>query len=209
MEETPMVMIFGADGYDFRPGDSKYEDVNHDGKIDKLDIKYLGDTNPKLMGGFGPRVRYKNFTFNMFIYYRIGSEIINQTRMDTEKMYGYDNQSTATNWRWRTEGQETDMPRALYGEGYNWLGSTRFVEDGSFVRLKSASITYDLPKEWIKKFNIKDCKMYITGYNLYTWTNYSGQDPEVGLPNRPDELPKDYSRTPPSTRYTLGLSLTF
>jgi TonB-linked SusC/RagA family outer membrane protein len=208
-EETPMVMIFGADGYDFRPGDSKYEDVNHDGKIDKLDIKYLGDTNPKLMGGFGPRVRYKNFTFNMFIYYRIGSEIINQTRMDTEKMYGYDNQSTATNWRWRTEGQETDMPRALYGEGYNWLGSTRFVEDGSFVRLKSASITYDLPKEWIKKFNIKDCKMYITGYNLYTWTNYSGQDPEVGLPNRPDELPKDYSRTPPSTRYTLGLSLTF
>jgi hypothetical protein len=180
-----------------------------DGKIDELDIVYLGDTNPLLMGGFGPRVRYKNITVNAFIYYRIGYEVINQTKMDTEKMYNYDNQSTATNWRWRSEGDITDMPRALYGEGYNWMGSSRFVEDGTFVRFKSASITYEFPKTLVSKINLKDMKVYLTGYNLYTWTDYGGQDPEVGFPSKPDELPKDYSRTPPSIRYTLGVTITF
>ncbi|MFA6404110.1 MAG: SusC/RagA family TonB-linked outer membrane protein [Salinivirgaceae bacterium] len=209
---VPMRMIHTEnDGgyYEFKAGDAKYEDRNHDGKIDELDIIYLGNTNPIVMGGFGPRASYKGFTVNVFLYYRVGNEIINQTRMDTEKMYNFDNQSTATNSRWRSEGDETDMPRALFGEGYNWLGSSRFVEDGSFIRFKSASITYDFPKSFAQKINLKELKMYITGYNMYTWSNYSGQDPEVGMPSRPDQLPKDYSRTPPSIRYTLGVSIVF
>jgi len=211
-DDKPLKMIHTEpDGgyYEFEAGDAKYEDRNHDGKIDELDIAYLGDTNPLFMGGFGPRVSYKNFTVNFFVYYRVGYEIINQTRMDTEKMYGYDNQSKATNWRWRSEGDETDMPRALYNYGYNWLGSSRFVEDGTFIRFKSASISYDFPKETAKKLKFNDIKVYLTGYNLYTWTRYTGQDPEVGLPSNPKILPKDYSRTPPTMRYTLGISLTF
>ncbi len=207
---TPMRMIQGGtDGYMFRAGDAKYEDINHDGKIDELDLVYLGDTNPLFMGGFGPRVVYKNLTLNLFLYFRVGQKIINQTRMDTENMYGYDNQSKATNWRWRGEGDITDMPRALYGEGYNWMGSSRFVEDGSFARLKSASITYNFPKDFVKKLNLKELKVYLTGYNMYTWTGYSGPDPEVGTPSNPLQLPKDYSRTPPSIRYTLGVGVTF
>jgi hypothetical protein len=161
------------------------------------------------MGGFGPRFSYKDITFNMFIFFRIGHEVINQTRMETEKMFNYDNQSTATNWRWRSEGDVTDMPRALYGEGFNWLGSSRFVEDGSFVRFKSASLTYNFPKPIIEKLKVNNLKAYLTGYNLYTWTGYSGQDPDVGLPSKPSELPVDYSRTPPSIRYTFGISVTF
>ncbi len=207
---NPMQMIQGgSSSYIYKAGDSNYEDRNHDGKIDELDLVYLGDTNPFLLGGFGPRFSYKGLTFNMFFYYRLGFEVINQTRIDTEKMYDYDNQSNATNWRWRSEGDVTDMPRALYNEGYNWLGSSRFVEDGSFVRIKSASLTYAFPKAMVRKINLSDLKMYITGYNLYTWTNYTGQDPEVGFPSRPDQLPKDYSRTPPSIRWTLGISVTF
>ena len=207
---TPMRMIHGGPtSYVYKAGDSKYEDRNHDGKIDELDLVYLGDTNPLLLGGFGPRLQYKGFIFNIFLYYRIGQEVINQTRMNTEKMYDYDNQSKATNWRWRSEGDITEMPRALYNEGFNWLGSTRFVEDGSFVRLKSASITYQFPKQTVSRINLTDLKIFITGYNLYTWTGYSGQDPEVGLPAKPDELPKDYSHTPPSIRWTLGASVTF
>ncbi len=66
--------------------------------------------------------------------------------MDTEKMYNYDNQSKATNWRWRREGDVTDMPRALYNEGFNWLGSDRFVEDGSYLSLKTLSLSYILPQ---------------------------------------------------------------
>ena len=209
-ETEPMTMIMGGtSGYIFKPGDSQYQDKNFDGKIDELDLYYLGDTNPELTGGFGPRVQYKNFIFNMFFYFRLGQEIINQTRIDTEKMYDYDNQSTATNSRWRSEGDITDIPRALYNEGFNWLGSTRFVEDGSFLRLKTASISYILPKKITSHLKISDMKVYLTGYNIHTWTNYSGQDPEVGLPSRPDQLPKDYSRTPPTIRYTLGLNVTF
>ncbi|MBN1187219.1 MAG: SusC/RagA family TonB-linked outer membrane protein [Bacteroidales bacterium] len=209
-QELPMHMIHGgSSAYIYKAGDAHYADRNYDGKIDELDIVYLGDTNPELMGGFGPRVQYKGLTVNLFIYYRIGQEIINQTRMDTEKMYNSDNQSKATNWRWRKEGDETDVPRALYNEGYNWLGSSRFVEDGSYIRFKSASITYNFPKKMITNLNLSDLKLFFTGYNIYTWTNYSGQDPEVSIPSRPDQLPKDFSRTPPSIRYTLGVGLTF
>ncbi|MFC2136999.1 SusC/RagA family TonB-linked outer membrane protein [Bacteroidota bacterium] len=209
-EVIPMKMIHGGPGaYIYKAGDAQYQDLNYDGKIDELDIIYLGDTNPELAGGFGPRIQVKNIVLNMFFYFRLGQEIINQTRIDTEKMYNYDNQSTATNRRWRSEGDTTDIPRALYNEGFNWLGSSRFVEDGSFMRLKTISLTYNLPKKLTERLKISNMKVYVTGYNLHTWTNYSGQDPEVGLPSRPDQLPKDYSRTPPSIKYMFGLNITF
>jgi hypothetical protein len=146
--ETPLSMIMGGpSGYVFEGGDAKYKDQNNDGKIDELDIVYLGDLNPKLMGGTGFRVQYKGLVLNSFFYFKLGQKIINQTRMDTEKMYNYDNQSLATNWRWRREGDITDMPRALYNEGFNWLGSDRFVEDGSHIRLKSLSLSYNIGKK--------------------------------------------------------------
>ncbi len=209
-ENIPMTMIHGGPtAYIYEAGDAKYEDRNNDGKIDELDLIYLGDTNPDFMGGLGPRIQYKGLVVNLFMYFRVGQEIINQTRMDTEKMFNYDNQSSATNWRWRTDGDETDIPRALYNEGYNWMGSSRFVEDGSYLRFKSASISYNLPKSFVSKLHFSQMRVYLTGYNVYTWTTYSGQDPEVGFPIRPDKLPKDNSRTPPSIRYTLGISVTF
>jgi len=210
----PMIMMMGGpDRYEFQAGDAQYADRNHDGKIDELDIVYLGDANPLFMGGFGPRASYKGLTFNMFLFFRVGNKIINQTRIDTENMSNYDNQSTATNQRWRSEGDITDIPRALHidddNPSFNFLGSSRFVEDGSFIRFKTASLTYEFPKEITKRLNLNVLKVYITGYNMYTWTNYTGQDPEVSLPSSPKKLPQDYSRTPPSMRYTLGVSITF
>jgi TonB-linked SusC/RagA family outer membrane protein len=208
--EEPLSMIMGGpSGYVFEGGDAKYKDQNYDGKIDELDLVYLGDLNPKLMGGTGFRIQYKGFVLNSFFYFKLGQEIINQTRMDTEKMYNYDNQSTATDWRWRREGDETDMPRALYNRGFNWLGSDRFVEDGSHIRLKSLSLTYNVKPAIAKKMRLSNMKFFATAYNLYTWTNYSGQDPDVAPPTRPDSLPKDISKTPPSQRYMFGLNLIF
>jgi len=208
--ETPLSMIMGGpSAYVFEGGDAHYKDQNNDGKIDELDLIYLGDLNPKLMGGTGFRIQYKGFVLNSFFYFKLGQEIINQTRMDTEKMYNYDNQSTATDWRWRREGDDTDMPRALYQKGFNWLGSDRFVEDGSHIRLKSLSLTYNVKPAFAKKLRLNDVKLFATGYNLYTWTNYSGQDPDVAPPTRPDSLPKDYSKTPPSMKFMFGLSITF
>ncbi|MFC0878486.1 SusC/RagA family TonB-linked outer membrane protein [Saccharicrinis sp. FJH2] len=206
----PLKMIMGgSEGYTFEGGDAKYDDINHDGKIDELDLVYLGDLNPKVMGGTGIRAQYKNITFNTFLYFKLGQKVINQTRMDTEKMYNYDNQSKATNWYWRNPGDITDVPRPLYNKGYNWLGSSRFVEDGSYMRLKTISLSYDFSSVLLKKLHLRSLRVYATGYNLFTLTNYSGQDPEVGLPNRPDTLPKDYSRTPPSKRVMLGLNVSF
>jgi len=209
-KDVPLNMIMGgATAYVFEGGDAKYDDINHDGKIDELDLVYLGDLNPKLMGGFSNRIQYKGFVVNTFFYFKVGQKIINQTRMDTEKMYGYDNQSKATNWRWRSAGDITDMPRAVYQRGYNWLGSSRFVEDGSYLRLKTVSLSYNFSQSFAKKLKVKDLKVYATAYNLYTWTKYSGQDPDVSPPNRPDSLPKDESRTPPSQKYLLGVNVTF
>ncbi len=209
-KDNPMTMIMGGpSGYVFEGGDAKYVDQNHDGKIDELDIVYLGDLNPKLMGGTGARIQYKSFILNTFLFFKVGQKIINQTRMDTEKMYNYDNQSLATNWRWRREGDSTDIPRALYNDGFNWLGSDRFVEDGSYIRLKTLSLSYLLKPELAKKLRVREMRIFATAYNLYTWTNYSGQDPDVAPPQKPDTLPKDYSKTPPSRKYMFGVNIKF
>lgn len=209
-KDVPLKMIMGGtSGYVFEGGDAKYDDINHDGKIDELDLVYLGDLNPKVMGGFGNRVQYKSFILNSFFYFKLGQKIINQTRMDTENMYGYDNQSKATNWRWRREGDVTDMPKALYNRGYNWLGSDRFVEDGSYLRIKTVSLSYMVQPSICKMLRVKEMKVYSTVYNLYTWTKYSGQDPDVAPPSKPDVLPKDFSRTPPSRRLMFGVNVTF
>jgi hypothetical protein len=207
---VPMRMIHGGtSGYIYEGGDAKYADLNYDGKIDELDIVYLGDLNPKFMGGAGFRLQYKNLILNSFFYFKVGQKIINQTRMETENMYGNDNQSKATNWRWRREGDDTDMPRALYNRGFNWLGSDRFVEDGSYLRLKTISLSYIFEEKFCKKIGLSDLKLFATAYNLFTWTNYSGQDPDVSAPSRPDQLPKDYSKTPPSQRIMLGVNISF
>jgi TonB-linked SusC/RagA family outer membrane protein len=207
----------GSEKYTFVGGDSRYQDINHDGKIDELDVVYLGNLNPDYMGGGELRFRYKNVTFSTFLNFKTGSKIINQTRMYAENMSGFDNQTTATNSRWRSEGDVTDVPRALWQGpggatplyGYNWLGSERFVENGSFLRLKTASLMYNFSTKFCDKLRIKDLKIYATGYNLYTWTNYTGQDPDVAPPSKPDKLPVDNNLTPPSIRLMLSINITF
>ncbi|BDD11820.1 SusC/RagA family TonB-linked outer membrane protein (plasmid) [Fulvitalea axinellae] len=199
----------GAD-YTFRAGDAIYEDINKDGVINELDVVYLGDGNPDVTGGFGPRIKYKGLALNMFFHYRLGQQVVNQTRMNTENMYTTDNQSEAVLRRWRKPGDETDIPRALYNYGYNWLGSDRFVEDGSYLRLKTLSMSYLFDKKLLKRFGIRECSVTLTAYNLFTWTKYSGQDPEVGLNGRdPFTIGYDKANTPPARSFTLGAMLRF
>ncbi len=210
--DIPLKMIHGS-GYVFHQGDAKYRDQNYDGVIDELDLVYLGNLNPDFMGGFGPRIAYitkiGEFVANGFMYFKLGQEIINQSRMDTENMYYDDNQSVATNYRWRRPGDETDMPRALSREGYNWMGSDRFVENGSFLRLRTASFSYKPSDEICTRLSLKELRIYATAYNLFTWTKYLGQDPDVAQPSDPKLLPKDSSRTPPSKQIIFGLNITF
>ncbi len=190
------------------PGDAKYEDINHDGVINENDIVYLGNANPKLIGGGGFQVRWKDLTLTTFFYGRYGQKVINSGRMNLESMYNTRNQSTAVLHRWRAEGDQTDIPRALYGMGYNYLGSDRFVEDASFIRLKTLSLSYNVPKKWLKNWGINKLNVFVTGYDLFTWTSYKGQDPEVKLPSA-TSLVMDSSTTPVSKRFAVGINLDF
>lgn len=198
-------------GYTFQPGDAMYEDINHDGNINYQDIVYLGNSNPKFTGGFGTSVGYKGqWKFTAFFNYRYKVDLVNGTKITTTNMHGFDNQSTATLRRWRKEGDVTDIPRAMYRTGYNWLGSDRYVEDASFLRFRTATLRYTAPKKMAQRLNIKNLSAYVTAENLFTWTNYTGQDPEASVRGSdPFRVAIDYSYTPPVKTFTLGVTASF
>lgn len=210
-EPRSMYFAYGNESqYRFRGGDAYYEDINRDGSIDQLDIVYLGNSNPKISGGFGPTFRYKNLSVNMFFNFRIGNKIINAARMNAENMYYDNNQSTAVNWRWRKDGDVTEMPRALHNYGFNWLGSDRYVEDGSFLRFKYMTFNYAVPSDWLKKYNVNKLSMYLTFNNIFVLTKYTGVDPEVGYGGLGNKgLSIDNSSTPRSKDVTMGVSIGF
>jgi TonB-linked SusC/RagA family outer membrane protein len=210
MAGKPLYMRYGnADGYRFRGGDAIYEDINHDGLINELDIVRLGDSNPKFLGGFGSKLTWNNLVVTLFFHYRLGQDIVNMTKMYNENMYYRNNQSISVLNRWRRQGDITDIPRALYNQGYNWLGSDRFVEDGSFARFKSASISYNFT-DLAKKIRLNELKLYFMVYNLYTWTPYTGVDPEVPMiSNDPFFIGEDNADTPPPISYILSLNIKF
>lgn len=210
LEENPLYMRYGnADGYRFRGGDAIYEDVNHDGLINELDIVWLGDSNPRFLGGFGSKLRFGQFTMTLFFHYRLGQDIVNRTKMYNENMYYRNNQSVSVLSRWRRQGDITDIPRALYNQGYNWLGSDRFVEDASFLRFKSASLSYSF-KKMASRIRLKDLKLHLMVYNLYTWTNYTGVDPEVPMfSNDPFFIGEDKADTPPPQSYIISINIKF
>jgi TonB-linked SusC/RagA family outer membrane protein len=209
-QEVFMRFNYPNTDYVFQPGDAIYEDVNKDGNIDKRDVVYLGNSNPKLSGGFGPNVSFNNqWKLNLFFTYRLNYDIVNGTDMKTTNMYGYSNQSTAVLARWRNPGDVTNIPRAVYQSGYNWLGSDRYVEDASFVRLRSVSITYSLGKELLKKLNLDELRVNVIADNLYTFTKYRGQDPEVSMSSGPFGMAIDNASTPPTKRFSFGLTTRF
>jgi hypothetical protein len=190
-------------------GDAKYEDINHDGLINEKDITYIGNCMPQVIGGGGMNVKYKNLSVTLNLHYRLGQKIINQARMSSESMYGSDNQSKAVLRRWRNEGDDTQIPRALWKYGLNYLGSDRFVEDCSYLRLQSVSVNYRFPKKITESLHLKTVSMFVTIYDLWTWTKYTGQDPEVNLPSKVLELAVDNAQTPRSMRFSLGLNVYF
>lgn len=208
---VPMVYCYNADDktyiYQFKGGDAMYEDINHDGNINELDIVYLGSSLPKITGGWGFKLRYGNWTWNNQFNFRIGNKIINNARMQAENMYSNNNQSAAVNWRWRVEGDEALIPRALYREGYNWLGSDRFIEDGSFMRLNYSQINYSVDPKFLKPYGLSQLSFYLSANNLFCLTGYSGADPEVGYGRY--GVTSDNARTPNARSFTLGITVQF
>jgi hypothetical protein len=198
----------GKSFYEFKGGDAIYEDVNHDGTINQLDIVYLGNSNPAAQGGFGLTFRYKKWSLRTSFTYRWDVDVVNSSRMAFENMSSFDNQSVAVNWRWRKEGDVTEIPRAVNGgSAYNYLGSDRYVEDASYVRLSYVQLSYSFKPEWLKKIGVKNLNLYASADNVAFWTKYTGLDPEVA--NGGEGIAYDHSKTPRPRSYTISLSLGF
>ncbi len=208
---TPKPMVFDSSNrnYEFRGGDAIYEDVNNDGEINQLDVVYLGNSMPKVNGGLGLTFKYGPWTLKTNFNYRFGFKVVNMARMELEKMSTTYNQCATVNHRWRKDGDETPIPRAMYGDNvaFNWLGSDRYVEDGSFVRLQYVQLSYNVPKNFIKKLGLTDLKVYVSANNLYCWTKYSGTDPEHSSSSY--SFASDTAKTPRSKSFTASLSLAF
>ncbi len=203
----PMMFCAGSVDYEFRGGDAIYDDVNADGTIDELDIVYLGSSLPKFTGGFGFKLKWGRLSWNNQFNFRYGNKIINKARMNAENMYSNNNQSRAVNWRWRVEGDMTTVPRALRQHGYNWLGSDRFVEDGSFIRLNYTQLNYSFNPKVIKQFGLSRLSLYVSANNLFCLTKYSGADPEVGYGGL--GIVTDNAQTPRAKSFTAGVTVQF
>ncbi|SHK58534.1 TonB-linked outer membrane protein, SusC/RagA family [Reichenbachiella agariperforans] len=199
-------------GVDPQTGDAYY--INQIGESTFTptadDRRIIGHANPDFLYGMTNTLSYKGLTLLVFLQGSYGNDILNASRIDIEGMTDPKNQSTAVLDRWRQPGDVTDIPRATWGNTDNSRISTRFIEDASYLRVKTVTLGYDLPSSLLSKANIKGLKVYVTGENLLTFTGYSGFDPEVnafGYSNTAQGI--DYGTYPQTRNFIAGLNLTF
>jgi len=160
----------------FKAGDIRFADLNGDKIIDENDRQIIGDPNPDFYGGFTTHVSYKRIELNALLTFSKGNDVYNYLRYRLETGSGVENQLNSVVNRWRAEGQVTNVPKVYYGDPMgNSRFSDRWIEDGSYLRLRSVAISYNLP---IKNAFIKNATVYVAGNNLLTFTKYMGYDPE-------------------------------
>lgn len=198
----------GADNaHPFQGGDIIFEDVDKNGIIDEGDRKIIGNSNPDIFGGFSNIFSYRKFDLTIFLDFALGREVYNAQRAALESMSNYDNQSVSIKNRWRTEGDVTDMPRLLHDDPVgNTRFSTRWIEDGSYLRCKAITLGYNIPvKESRKVF--KSARILLTAQNLFTVTNYKGYGPEAGSITNPVMYSIDYGNIPQLRSFVAGVRL--
>ena len=195
----------------FQGGDAIYEDINHDGQIDRYDMVYLGNSNPKCNGGFGFTFYYGKFSLNTGFNFRMGNKIINLARANYESMRSNTNQSFATTWRWRKNGDITTIPRALTNvngyQSFNSLPSDRYVENGNYLRLQYVQLRYEFDPKILKKYGIRQLTLSASANNVWCWSKYTGVDPDVSPQGF--SVCTDNSRTPRTKSFTLSANLSF
>ncbi|MFD1166140.1 SusC/RagA family TonB-linked outer membrane protein [Sphingobacterium daejeonense] len=195
-----------SQGVDPETGNMIYADLNNDGKTSVSDKTYIGDPNPNFTFGFTNNLYYKGFNLNVFIQGTQGNDIYNVSRMEMEGMYDGKNQSTRVLQRWRVPGQVTEVPRA----GYDMKNSSYFIEDGSYIRLKNVSLSYNIKAPALSRIGINKLAPFISASNLITLTKYTGMDPEVnqwGNSGRVQGL--DWGTYPQTRAFVVGLNMEF
>lgn len=199
----------GQDRANIKPGFVKYKDINGDGVVDANDQTIIGNPNPIHIGGFMNNFRYHNFDLSVFFQWSYGNDVLNANRLVFEGMEGrqYINQFKTMEDRWRPDNTDATLPVA--GVTSPNVYSSRVIEDGSYLRLKTVSLGYTLPRAWLKRVKIESVRFYTSAQNLVTWTNYTGVDPEVSVRNSPLTPSFDWSAYPKARTITLGLNVTF
>lgn len=210
-EGKPLGMFWGyiCDGVDPNTGDLIYRDLNGDGRITSSDKTYIGDPNPTFVFGLTNNFNFKNFNLNILLTGSYGNDIFNASRMETEGMYNGNNQTTVVLDRWKRPGMVTDVPRAT-NTTENLKASTRWIEDGSFIRLKNISLSYNVKSSFLTKLGIYKAQVYASATNLLTFTKYTGFDPEVNqYGNSSTVLGIDFGTYPQSRTFVTGFNLEF
>ena len=186
------------------PGDIRFKDLNNDGVINEEDRTIIANPNPDWLFSMTNNFYFKGFDLTVFLQGVTGNEIFNAVGIGNEGMASAHNQTASVKYRWTGYGTSTSMPRAVYGDpNHNARISDRFVENGSYLRVKNITLGYTFPKTLLKKANIDSARIFLSCENALTLTNYSGFDPEVGINGI------DWNIYPLSRTFSLGLNFNF
>ena len=186
------------------PGDIRFKDLNYDGVINDDDRTVIGNPNPTHLFSMGNTLTYKGFELNIYLQGVAGNKIFNANNIDLTGMSAAYNQSTDVLARWTGTGTSNSIPRAVYGDpNQNNRVSDRFVENGSYLRIKNISLSYTFPKQWLNALTIENARLTLSCENVATFTGYSGFDPEVDINGI------DLSRYPISRTFNLGINFNF
>jgi len=194
-----------------QPGYPKYTDINDDGVIDTNDQTFIGRGEPIHTGGFTNNFEYAGFDLSVFFQWSYGADILNANRLMFESGYNKRkdlNQFASYADRWTFDNQDSDIPRVSTSSS-NGLFSSRIIEDGSFIRLKTLSLGYTIPSKFLKQIKINKARAYLSAQNLFTLTKYTGYDPEVSIRNTALTPGLDFSSYPRAASMNIGINLSF
>jgi TonB-linked SusC/RagA family outer membrane protein len=210
------ILLSAFQGNNIRPGDVKYKDQNGDGRIDNEDRVHLGSAIPKLMGGLNFNANYKNFDLSVFFQGAYGNKIYVQVNQDIEGFYrGFTVTQRYFDERWTGEGTSDTQPRPSWtAKSNNARPSSRFLEDGSYLRLKNLQIGYTIPARVLDMVKISQARIYLSGTNLLTLTKYPGLDPEMTVSDNSKEEGVrasgiDWGTYPSAMTFMFGIDITF
>ncbi|MFA9388207.1 MAG: SusC/RagA family TonB-linked outer membrane protein [Prolixibacteraceae bacterium] len=202
--------LVNAKGVAYKAGNSIYEDISGpdgvpDHMINDYDKTTIGSMLPDLIGGITNTFTYGNFSVSAFVNFVSGNEVFNYLRYKNESMVDFANQSTDVLNRWQYEGQITNVPAAMWGDPIgNSAFSTRWIEDGSYLRLKNVSISYKIPREFLA---FKYAEFYISASNVITFSNYLGYDPEFAYSYNLMDQGIDYGQSPNPRQFLIGIKI--
>lgn len=197
--------------YGVEPGDSKFRDLNGDQQITPADQTFLGQPQPAWYGGMTNTFGYKNVTLSVFVNWQAGHKLYNAERAFTESGYPNFNQRATMVNRWTPENPSNKYPKAHDSKQWkeNGRGGTRYLEDASFLRVSNVSLGYRLPDRWLSGMHFDRAAIILSGTNLFTFTEYSGLDPESSSRNSPLSAGQDITPYPLAKTYSLRLNFTF